>query len=301
MPINADYKYFEAEKRYLQAQTTEEKIQRLEELIKAAPKHKSAENLLKELRTRLKKLREKSEKTKSVGKGKKGIKKVGYQVVLIGKTNSGKSTLLNALTNAKTEVSSIPFTTKEPAIGAMDYEGIKAQVVDMPPIESNSFDIGIVNNADCLILVINQLEDIQAIERVTEKNQGSKIIVLNKIDLLSSNELRKLEEKCKSKRLNVSLVSANNSQSIQEIKKKIFESMKVIRVYMKEPGKEPSKIPLVLPQNATIRDVAESIYKGFSSQVKEVCLTGPSGKFANQKVGLSHILKDKDVVEFKTK
>ena len=77
--------------------------------------------------------------------------------------------------------------------------------------------------------------------------------------------------------------------------------MNVIRVYMKEPGKPISSQPMVLPKGSSVRKVAESIYKGFSKQITETKLTGPSGKFSNQKVGLEHILKDKDVLEFKTR
>jgi thiamine-monophosphate kinase len=37
-----------------------------------------------------------------------------------------------------------------------------------------------------------------------------------------------------------------------------------------------------------------------TKKVKETKITGPSSKFSNQKVGLEHVLKDKDIVEFKT-
>ncbi|PIZ80854.1 hypothetical protein COY00_00380 [Candidatus Pacearchaeota archaeon CG_4_10_14_0_2_um_filter_35_33] len=77
--------------------------------------------------------------------------------------------------------------------------------------------------------------------------------------------------------------------------------MDVIRVYTKEPGKTSTKLPIVMESGATVKDVAEKILKGFSRQIKEIRLTGPSGKFANQKVGLSHKLKDKDIVEFHTR
>ncbi len=49
------------------------------------------------------------------------------------------------------------------------------------------------------------------------------------------------------------------------------------------------------------RDAAEEILKGFSKRVKDTKITGPSGKFKNQRVGLSHVLKDLDVVEFHTR
>ncbi|MBU1989046.1 MAG: TGS domain-containing protein, partial [Nanoarchaeota archaeon] len=87
---------------------------------------------------------------------------------------------------------------------------------------------------------------------------------------------------------------------LDELRSKLFQETGMIRIFMKEPHKPASPKPLVLKTGATVRDVAESILKGFSKQVKETRVTGPSSKFPNQKVGLTHKVKDKDVVEFHT-
>lgn len=307
MPINAGYEYFDAEKKYLQAQTLDEKIIALEDMIKVAPKHKGSENLLSELKTRLKKFREKSDRVKKTGGGRKGIKKEGFQIVLMGYANSGKSSLLGVLTNARPAISIHPFTTIEPQLGTMNYEGVPAQMVDLPSVGSDMFDIGIVNTSDCVLLVIDasqptafeQLASLQGLlQRVTSREIYT---VFSKMDLLEGQELRKFQERCKSKRLQrVLFVSAWKPIGLDELKRAVFESMHVIRIYTKEPGKPAAILPVVLPIGSSVRDVAESIYKGFSSRVRETRLTGPSGKFANQKIGLTHILKDKDVVEFHT-
>lgn len=289
-----------AEKVYLEAKTLEEKIRALEEMIRAAPKHKSSENLLAELKTRLKKFREKQEKGRKTGKGKAGIKKEGFQTVLMGLPNSGKSSLLAALTNARPLISSHPFTTKEPQLGTMNYEGVKAQVIDVPSVGCVEFDIGLVNTADCVLLVVEKLEDLSILQPLLSRAHGSTLIVLTKIDRLSESELRKLDARCRSLRLVCVLTSAADGRGINELKRFIFGRMNVIRIYMKEPGKVASSIPGVLSVGSTVRDAAESILKGFSARVKETRVTGPSAKFANQKVGLTHVLKDRDVVEFKT-
>lgn len=301
MPVNAGYEYFNAEKVYLAAQTLDEKIAALEEMIRAAPKHKSSENLLAELKTRLKKFREKSDKAKKTGRGKPGLKKEGYQVVFVGLPNSGKSSLLATLTNARPAVSAQAFTTYEPIVGTMDYGGVKAQIVDLPSIGSTAFDIGLVNTADCVALVVERPEELAQIDRVLSRASGKRIIVITKIDLLESSERRKLEERCKAKRLFPVFVSSVTGEGVEELKKRIFERMDMIRVYTKEPGKPSSGVPVVLARGSLVRDVAESILKGFSSRVKEAKVTGPSAKFANQKVGLMHELKDMDVVEFHTR
>ena len=302
MPINAGYEYVNAEKKYYQAQTLEEKIPALEEMIKTAPKHKGSENLLAELRTRLKKFLEKKEKNKKVGKTtQKAIRKEGYQIVLLGFPNVGKSSLLSSLTNARPKISSLPFTTMVPELGTLYHQGIKAQVVDLPAIGAETFDIGIVNTADCILIVITSLEEIEKISSLLSRAYGKRLIVLNKTDLLSEEELRKLREKVKSKKLKALIVSTLTKQGIEELKTKVLQEMNVIRIYTKEPGKPPSIIPLVLEKDATVKEVAEKIVKGFSTRIKETRISGPSSKFANQRVGLSHVLKDLDIVEFHTR
>lgn len=301
MPINAGYEYFNAEKVYLEAKTIEDKILALEGMIKTAPKHKGSESLLAELKTRLRKLREKQEKVKKSGGGAKGIKKEGYQVVLLGLTNSGKSSLLSVLTNAKPLISSTMFTTRRPELGTMDYEGVRAQIVDMPGVGNSSFDLGLINNADCIIEVVDKLEDLPHLEASLVRTTGKRIIVVMKIDLLSSEERRKLTERCKAKRIQALFISGITGEGVPELKKRIFDYMGVLRVYMKEPGKPATSIPGVLPLGSTVKDVAESIFHGFARKVSETRITGPSAKFANQKVGLSHIVKDRDIIEFHTR
>ncbi|MBI5803765.1 50S ribosome-binding GTPase [Candidatus Pacearchaeota archaeon] len=298
MPINAGPEYLNAEKEYLNSVSVEDKIYWLEEMIKKAPKHKSSENFLAELKTRLKKFREKAEKAAKKSKGKKGIRKEGFQFVLVGKTNSGKSLLLSRLTNALPKVASYHFTTLKPEIGTFDFDGVKAQVIDLPSIGSENFDSGIVNTADCLLIVVENLEDMAEIDSFVKRNRGKKIVVFNKSDKFSDVELRKIRERMKSRKIEGVIVSAMTGRGVDELSMMMFGVMGMIRVYLKEPGREAKGEPMVLNERAKVKDVAEKIFKGFSEKVKEVRLTGPSGKFPNQKVGLNHELKDKDVVEF---
>jgi small GTP-binding protein len=299
MSTNAGPEYFTAEKRYLAAQTLEQKMFYLEEMIKFAPKHKGSENMVAELKKRLNKLKDKKEKSKKTGKTtQKTIKKEGFQVVLLGFPNVGKSSLLSKLTNAHPLISSIPFTTSSAEVGTLFHQGIKAQIVDLPAIGSERFDIGLVNTADLILIIVNDLSQINQITPLLSRASGEKITLFNKTDLLSEEELRKLEEKIKSKRLNTLPISTITNQNLEELKERIIKSMKVIRIYTKEPRKPTSSLPMILKENSTVKNAAENILKGFSQRVKETRVTGPSSKFPNQKVGLSHVLKDKDIVEF---
>ena len=93
MPINAHPDYLEAEKEYHEASSDEEKLLALEKMMRYMPTHKGAESLRKNIRTRYKKLKQEVRKSKRTGKTKKGIKKEEMQAVLIGLTNSGKSSV----------------------------------------------------------------------------------------------------------------------------------------------------------------------------------------------------------------
>ncbi|MDO8564116.1 MAG: TGS domain-containing protein, partial [Nanoarchaeota archaeon] len=171
---------------------------------------------------------------------------------------------------------------------------------DIPSIGSERFDQNITNTANMILIVIEKLDEIEKVQPFIKKATGQKIIVINKSDLLSENELRKLEATLKAKRIQGVIISTYSGYHLKELKDMITSKMHVIRVYTKEPGKPSTKIPMVLPEGSTLKDIAESILKGFSKKVKETRITGPSSKFANQKVGLTHILKDKDIVEFHT-
>lgn len=294
--------YKQAEVKFLNSKTDEERIEALEEMIKECPKHKSSEKMLANLKTRLIKLREKIERAqKTKGSSKQGIKKEEMQAVIIGKTNSGKSSLLNILTNASPLIADYEFTTKNPLIGIMDYNGVNIQIVDIPAIESDYYDKGIVNTTDTIIILITNLNEIKQTEDKLLKSIGKRIIVFNKIDLLNENERRKISAYLQSKKYNFILISSLTGENISELKEKIFKSFDKIRVYTKEPGKLPSTKPIILNPNSTVENVAEKIFHGFSKQVEESRVTGPSSKFPNQKVGLKHILKDLDIIEFKTR
>jgi ribosome-interacting GTPase 1 len=56
-----------------------------------------------------------------------------------------------------------------------------------------------------------------------------------------------------------------------------------------------------MPPNSTLEDVARIIFKGRLDIIKRARIWGPSSKFGGQEIGLKHILKDKDIVEFSTR
>jgi ribosome-interacting GTPase 1 len=294
--------YKQAEAKFLAAKTNEEKLKWLEEMIRECPRHKSSEKMLANLKTRHIKLKEKIESQKKTAKGSKkpGIKKEEMQAVIIGFTNSGKSTLLSLLTNTNPEIAPYSFVTKSPIIGMMHYTGTNIQVIEIPAIESDYFDKSTVYTTDTMIILIKAIEHLKEIEKLLPSKP--KIIVFN-INEEQEKDIRKIEATLKSKKYNFVVINLEQeeTENLEELKEKIFQSFNKIRVYTKEPGKEKSQRPFILEKNSTIETVAEKIFHGFSKQIKETKIWGPSSKFPGQIVGLKHQLKDLDVVEFKTR
>jgi ribosome-interacting GTPase 1 len=301
MPINAHPEFLAAEKEYLSAQNIGDKIEKLKKMISLAPSHKGAENLRAELKTRLKILIEKNEKNRKKGKGRAGIKKEDMQAVLVGKANSGKSMLISALTNIHANISEIPFATKIPLIGMMNHRNVLVQIIEVPAIGSEYYDRGLVNTADLIVAVVDDISQIDEIAGRLSGTAGNVLIAFNKIDMLNDAERRKIEARLKSRKLNFMMISALTGENLNAFKEKIFSSFDKLRIFTKEPGRPKSEKPVIVSRNSDVKDVAEKILKGFSKNVTETKIWGPSSKFPGQKVGLNHIVKDMDIVEFKTR
>jgi len=305
MPINVnDPEYVRAEKDFYESNTSEEKLVALKKMISHMPKHKGAENLRQQLTTRRKKLEAQIIKAKKSGKSSyQGIKKHDMQAVIIGKTNSGKSALLKLLTNAKPKVSEIKYSTSYPQIGMMSYATTQIQIIENPAIDSPAYDKGLTNSADTLIVLVTNLEEIDEIKKQLKNSKAKIIVAFNKTDVLYEEQKRKLEATLRSKKHNYILISTKTEEGIGTLQGMVFQSFDKIRVYTKDPGKKEhnKQNPLILKPNSTVKEVSEKILHGFSKKVKEIRIWGPSSKFPGQTIGLAHKLKDKDIVEFKTR
>ena len=305
MPVNVSPDYVKEEKGYVESMNDEDRIYFLERMMKTMPGHKGAEAMRANLRTRYKKLKEKIEavkKTKSSGGKQNIIRKEDMQCVIAGFPNTGKSSLFKLLTGKETIISNLPFSTTIPEVAMMPFEDVKIQVIDSPPFPNE--DKSLINTADTLLILIESLPQIEEAKRFLIRSIGKKIFIFAKTDLLSEQEKRKLEANIKSKYKHDTIILfstfQHSPQELNELKKRIFKTFPIIRIYLKEPKKEPGKMPMILRENATVANVADKILKGMSKKIKKTNIWGPSSKFPGQLVGLEHRLKDKDIVEFQT-
>jgi ribosome-interacting GTPase 1 len=264
MPTNVTVDYVKAQQKYLNAKTREEKIAALEEMLSTVPGHKGTEQLRKELKQRLAKLREQK---KSKSSRRSLITKEGdAQVCLVGLTQSGKSTLLSKLTNAKPEISNHPFTTVKPEIGTCEFEGVKIQMIEIPSNFKPMF-MSIVQSSDGMVLVYR-----------------------------NESELKELKNILSGFRINVPSVELKQNYSIGKIKNDVWNILGLIRIYCKEPGKKPEKKALVLRKGSTVEDAARNIHKDFLKYFRFARVWG-SSKFSGERVGSEYRLKDRDILE----
>ena len=131
-----------------------------------------------------------------------------YRVAMVGYTNAGKSTLLNQLTQADIYVRDELFATLDPTTRSLDLEeGRKITLTDtvgfiqkLPTtlIESFKSTLAEALAADLLLKVIdisdaNAKKELEAVDDVLREigaGDSPYVIVLNKCDLLDTNELR---------------------------------------------------------------------------------------------------------------
>lgn len=319
MPANLPPQYFEVEKQYREAKEPREKLTFLQQLLSIIPKHKGTEKLQAELKTKISKLRttiEKQKKSKGSGGTWYQVEKQGAgQIVIVGLANSGKSSLLNTLSNANSEVGLYPYTTQLPQVGMMDYENIKIQIVDTPPLyeEAPAWLYGLYRNGDLLLILLDSGKDMltdfqnicQALNKknifITDNEFGD----IKKILIVLSKNDRKNEKKIQADFMaqykddfDIFSISTTTNKGIGILKQAIFVNLNIIRVYTKKIGSPIIKEdPVVLHRGATVMDAAEHIHKDFKRNMKFARLWNEKD-YSGQRVEKNHILSDEDVLEF---
>lgn len=184
-------------------------------------------------------------------------------------------------------------TIKKTARGGVRIAStVKLTKTDLPTIKAVFNELKI-NNAD---VVIRTDIDIDELIDVISGNRKyiPGIIVVNKIDTVSEEIVEKVIKK-----LNADLaISAKNKTYIERLKDLIFEKLDLIRLYLKEPGKEADmNVPLIISRHSTIENVCSKLHKDFVAKFKFARVWGKSSKFPGQKLMLNHKLLDKDILE----
>jgi hypothetical protein len=325
MPANLPPQYYELEKRQKAAESPSEKLSLLEEMLSIMPKHKGTDKLQADLKRRISQLRKQSGKSSGKRTQPTTIKPEGAgQVVLVGAPNCGKSSLLDALTNAQPEVADYPYTTRQPLAGMAEFEDVKIQLIDLPPLSEETVDplwFDQVRRADLVLAVLDLADDplhqIETIENLlaqkrialaggvqrpdAEPPAATKpcLIAANKIDAPDADVALELFLDMRSTQREVISISAAQGQNLDQLAGRLFTALDRIRVYTKAPGRAPETVPTVLPRGATVMDLAEEIHKDIAAKLKTARVWAP-GEENGRLVQRDYELTDGDVVELQT-
>nr|WP_296053721.1 [FeFe] hydrogenase H-cluster maturation GTPase HydF [uncultured Blautia sp.] len=205
-------------------------------------------------------------------------------ISFFGKRNAGKSSVINAVTGQDLAiVSSVMGTTTDPVYKSMELLPLgPVVVIDTPGIDDEG-ELGalrvrksyqVLNKTDIAILVVDSTtgkgeEEFALLHKFHEKHIPY-LVVYNKIDLLSVEEIKNL---AMSVRAGEVLVSAADGMNIQELKEKIatlkpedthqypliqdlIEPLDLV-ILVVPIDKAAPKGRLILPQQQTIRDILE--------------------------------------------
>ncbi len=319
MPANLTPQYKKVEEQFRAATTDEERIVLLEEMLRVIPKHKGTEHLQAEIKRKLSHLKDASVVKKSHGKTVDIFHVVrggAGQIALIGTPNSGKSSIVEALTNAKVQVADFPFATHAPVPGMAHYEDIQIQLVDMPPITADFVTPGQINtyrNCDLVAIVIDLSADILEQMEIclkfldshdllaTTAQEANRLhkqtfVIGTKADIAPEGTLATLRE-ITNRPFEYIDISVKTAHNLDKLVLLCFRLLKIIRIYAKPPGKEPDmKEPFVVPAGSTVMDLAVVIHRHLADKLKSARIWG-NNVYKGQQVQKNHILCDKDIVE----
>jgi ribosome-interacting GTPase 1 len=327
MAVNLPPQYHDAEARYKKARTPEEKLAALREMWVILPKHKASEKVQADLKTTISELTDEIEHArlgpKKAAPGSHKVPKQGAgQVVFLGPPNAGKSRLLTRLTKASPAVAPYPFTTREPIPGMMDYEDVRVQLVDLPPVTADHYEpfiTDITRSADAALLFLDLADDdgpaatqatLDRLKHARRELVGSAVsdddptvyhlktlLVANKSDDEAADIRLEIAKEAFGDRFPAHIISAEQGTGLDELRKAIYDLLGVMRIYTKQPGKPPDTTsPFTCPIGSTVSELAGRVHKDFEEGLKSARVWG-SGAFDGQTVGRDHVLRDKDVVE----
>jgi ribosome-interacting GTPase 1 len=227
------------------------------------------------------------------------------------------------LTRATPEVAPYPFTTREPHAGMMDWEDVRVQLIDTPPITADYLEgylSSMVRAADAALLMVDLGEEDGpfAAEAVIEQLAKTKsvlvgqapgtvddpsihstktLLVANKIDLPGAADRLEVVREWFGPRFPIHVISAEHATGLEELRIAIYRFLNVIRVYTRQPGKPPDlESPFTCAAGSTLLEMAALVHRDFAEGLKSARIWG-TGVYDGQTVKRDHVLHDKDIVE----
>ncbi|MFC3712694.1 GTPase ObgE [Sphingoaurantiacus capsulatus] len=177
---------------------------------------------------------------------------------LVGLPNAGKSTFLNAVTNARAKVGDYPFTTLKPQLGVVSHKGREFVLADIPGLIEGAAEgagigdrfLGHIERCRILLHLVDATEEdpVEAYEIVRGEldaygaglEDKDEIIALNKIDAMDAKTLTKLVKKLeKVSGASVYRLSGATGDGVDEVLDRLIEAVGRLKPDEGEPAWSP--------------------------------------------------------------
>ncbi len=157
----------------------------------------------------------------------------GFSIVISGKPNVGKSTLLNALLHyERAIVSEVPGTTRDTIEEMIDFEGVPVRIIDTAgfrEVHDNLEKIGIertlkaINESDLVLFVFDASEEMSEDDRnlINLTNGKNRLLVINKTDLPQKLDMKSIRKLFPNEE--IIEISALLQQGIRELENLIYK------------------------------------------------------------------------------
>ena len=190
---------------------------------------------------------------------------------------------------------------KEQTRGGVHFTSKGHQLMDKNEVKALLNELGL-NSAGVHFPEPNTTPD-QLIDFIMGNRIYTKeFIVINKVDLMR-NPLSPEEITESIGHNHWVTISAKNNENINALRHRIFQELKLIRVYLKPPKKEADlDEPIILHKGDTMKTLCRKLHKRFVEDFRFALVWGKSAKHPGQKIAnLNHIIEDGDIISIYTK
>jgi small GTP-binding protein len=228
------------------------------------------------------------------------------QVALVGPPNSGKSSLLQALSNVQIKTGDYAFTTTRPVPALTRIGGVLVQFVEIPGLIEGASEnrgggralLGVLRGADAMVLCHDCAAPLAGLETIRRELETAEIappaiLAATKADEAEPGALERLAAALPE--LELVPVSVLDETSLDAFREAVWRLTGLVRVYLRR-----DEDPVALRPPVTVVDVAHTIHHEVAESCRGARVWGPSARFEGQRVGREHVLADGDAVEILT-